>query len=191
MRTCTVDGCGRTHYAKALCSMHYARLWRGSDVGAASCRTPEGALLAFVKVAAKSNTDTCIVWPYGCLSNGYGALYYKGAHTTAHRASLIERTGARPDGMCAAHKPQPVCHNRLCINPRHLYWATYKENTADMLEDHTAPRGERHGNASLTASDVRDIRSSALSQSSLAVVHQVNRSCINKIINRKAWRHIK
>lgn len=31
MKTCTIDGCGRGHYARDLCRMHYARERRTGD----------------------------------------------------------------------------------------------------------------------------------------------------------------
>lgn len=45
-----------------------------------------------------------------------------------------------------------------CINPKHLRWATPKENASDKLIHGTAIRGEDHYGAVLTEELVRKIR---------------------------------
>ena len=39
-RLCDIDGCGRPHVAKGLCRMHYERMKRTGDPGAAELRKP-------------------------------------------------------------------------------------------------------------------------------------------------------
>lgn len=32
MKSCELESCGRKHYAKGLCFLHYQRQWRGNDI---------------------------------------------------------------------------------------------------------------------------------------------------------------
>lgn len=80
------------------------------------------------------DTDDCIEWPFGRDRDGYGVFYLspngdrRQRKTSANRAVSLLTFGDPPaDGMHAAHS----CHNRSCINPRHLRWATVQENIDD------------------------------------------------------------
>ena len=62
--------------------------------------------------------------------------------------------GPRPDGMDVLHGPGGKLDNRL----ENLSYGTRAENMADTHRDGTAPLGERHPNARLTADIVRRCR---------------------------------
>ena len=162
-RTCTIDGCTKTATKRGWCPGHYWRWKQHGDPTAGG--TAKGALSAFIAMAAASDTNDCILWPFATTEGGYGVVRALG--TTAHRAVLEAATSPAP-GMDAAHAPL-ICHNRLCVNPRHLRWATRPDNLADTVPDDTHRRGERVGQIArehlrLRAQRVRDRR--ALSRSS-------------------------
>jgi hypothetical protein len=72
-----------------------------------------------------------------------------------------------------------------------LEWCTRQANI-DHAENvlRKRPRGERHGNAKLTTTDVLAIRQSSDSRTALARRFGVTNSAIDQIINRKGWTHI-
>lgn len=110
--------------------------------------------------------------------------------TVAHKIVLTRVAGEPPaPGMDAAHAPV-ICHNRACVNPKHLRWATRAENFADKVPDGTAPRGEACGAAKLTARDVQEIRSSAERGMDLAARFGVSQATISTIRARKTWAHL-
>lgn len=61
--------------------------------------------------------------------------YERGGISTNHRGVLAQYLDTpiygRPALLCHA------CHNEKCSNPKHLYWGTAKENTADALANGT------------------------------------------------------
>lgn len=91
--------------------------------------------MQFIRDAVASSTNDCIVWPFNVARNcKYGYLRYGGKNVTASRLSLILHTGTNPQELHACHSPS-ICHNPLCVNPRHLRWATRAENMADKHLD--------------------------------------------------------
>lgn len=135
--TCTVVACPRPAYKRQLCRAHHQRLMRhGDPLGG---RIGPHETRAFLARAAEHQGDDCLLWPYAKGTAGYGQTNINGTPMSAHRAVLILATGEPPyPDMQAAHAPL-VCHNRLCVNPRHLRWATRIENMADKVLDGTDP----------------------------------------------------
>lgn len=149
----------------------------------------------------KAPGTACIEWPYGGSGTGYGMLRLHGKPIYAHRMALQEFNPA-PDGkicdvkgewvsgdkMLAIHGP---CHNRRCVNPRHLSWGTHAENRADCKRDGTELKGEKHANSKLCAVEVAEIRAAYATgryrQRELAEQYGVNQSNISYIVNGKCW----
>lgn len=186
-RTCSIDGCAKPHYARSYCSMHYRRVRDKGDPHAGPTGTPAGAPLAFVAVAVASATDDCIVWPFALSDNGYGKVNIGGGMRNVHRIVLEQVAGQPPvPGMYAAHAPL-ICHNRACVNPRHLRWATPTQNSADKLIDGDTNRGERHGNSKLTATQVLAIFRDRRSCEAIAADYGVSKSNVLAIRTGRTW----
>lgn len=115
-----------------------------------------GATQSFVDEAITSETDECILWPFS-LSSGYATVTRQGQTQRVTHLVLEATVGPMPEsGMHACHAPV-ICHNRACINPRHLRWGTPKENAADTILDGTSTRGESNGRNKLTDEQVQVI----------------------------------
>lgn len=186
-RQCSIDGCGKPARHRGWCWSHYARWKRNGDPSGMGTRN--GEPLAFLLAAIERETDECIPWPYGT-ANGYGRVWFNGRSEQAHRVVLKQTQGEPPEkGMQAAHAPL-ICHNQLCINKRHLRWATSAENIADKAVDGTRAVGEANGSAKLTEDQVRVIRSTAGSEREIAKRFGISPGTVGRIRRGQGWRHV-
>lgn len=131
---CMVEGCDRDSVRRGCCNKHYRRWMKHGTFERQNPRAENGAPRKFLDDAINSDTDECIIWPFGKDSDGYGWLEGKAAHREACPGEPI---GERNQ---ACHS----CNNPSCINPRHLRWATKSENMQDKHIHGTMPMGETH-----------------------------------------------
>lgn len=133
----------------------------------------------FIEAALASAADDCVIWPYAVRkSSGYPAFSEKKCGVTinhdAHRFVCKLAHGA--SDKQAAH----LCGNKLCINPKHLYWATAAENMADAVKHGTLRGGGRYRQR-LFAGQRADIKSSPLSLAAIARKYGITVSDAGKI----------
>jgi HNH endonuclease len=185
---CAVDGCVRSASRRGWCVAHYER-WRNHGdplLGG----TPKGSLLAFVRRAATTDTDECILWPYPKNVHGYGVVRIGGKNRPAHRVVLELAAGLPPDtNMHAAHAPV-ICHTPSCVNPRHLRWATKVENAADRTADQHLLVGVRNPMAKLTDEQVLAIRDDWRRLADVAADYGVSRMTVSRIRRHELWAHV-
>ena len=183
MTGCSVDGCDRSHFGHGFCNAHYGR-WRrhGDPLGG---RTSPGRLAAFLDLAAAFVGSECLDWPYGKTAGGYPQVRVNGVNRRAHRVVLERVQGPPPSAdMHAAHAPA-ICHNRSCVNPAHLRWATPVQNQADQLADGTQARGQRLGK--LTEPQVLEVRADHRLLREIAADYGVSEPTVSMIKSRTTW----
>jgi HNH endonuclease len=78
----------------------------------------------------------CWLWDGSLNMYGYGKIKVDGKVWGAHRISFILHIGEMPDGMLVCHK----CDNPSCVNPKHLFLGSPRDNTIDSV------RKNRHAN---------------------------------------------
>lgn len=66
----------------------------------------------------------------GSGGHGYGAVSVNGKRMLAHRAAWEKINGPIQDGLFVLHR----CDTPACINPKHLFLGTAKDNAQDMLK---------------------------------------------------------
>lgn len=182
---CAVDGCDKISVKKTYCCSHYKRYWRHGDPLAGRGYVGDGA--KFVDFAVNSETDECINWPFFKMKAGHGTTHYNGARWLAHRLVLTLAKGDPPTPLhVAAHAPV-ICHNASCVNPRHLRWATKKENTTDMKLDGTYRRGNKVGGAKLLELDINPIRNDKRIYRVIAKSYGISIQTVCDIKKRRRW----
>lgn len=138
-------------------------------------------------MAAASRTEDCLPWPYGTNGSGYGVVRWEGRKRPAHRVVLELVEGPPPaESMEAAHAPL-VCHNRLCVSPAHLRWATSAENKADRVLDGTVARGTGNGSAKLTEAQALAVYNDPRPQSEIAAEYGIPNQQVSRIKRGVTW----
>lgn len=189
---CIIDGCDGERSAKKMCPRHY-HMWKMHGDPLKKPKWDYGAGIRWIEDHKNYSGDECLRWPFGLSSKktGYGQSYLDGKKIGAHVHMAIAAHGdRRSEGLIVAH----TCGKGgdACCNPQHLRWSTHKENTADMFVHGTMPLGEKHHNAVLTESIVREIRSlrNVITYSAIAEKFGVARSTIKHVMSNSVWRHV-
>ena len=128
MMKCLIDDCEVEECRRGFCNKHYRRYLKYGDAEITKFeRAPKEEPQKFFEKALITETDDCIIWPYGKDGDGYGYINGK----AVHREICLKVYGnPKGDRNQAAHS----CGNPPCMNKRHLRWATRSENMLDKHE---------------------------------------------------------
>ena len=181
---CSVEGCGRPSKAKRMCAMHYLRFKKGGSSDHLHDKHRRRA--RWIMEHAAHDGDDCLIWPFSVSDHGRGTVTLHGRHMSAPKAMCIAAHGEPPTGR---HEAAHTCGkgHEGCMNPRHLRWATRRENEADKVVHGTIRRGAAINTARLTEEDVRCIRASSETGVVLAKRYGVTTSAISSIRLRRSW----
>lgn len=153
----------------------------------------ESDIRRFYSYVAIKGPDECWEWTGGG-SMGYGQFHFGKDSSQplmpAHRFAFWIATGVYPGELFVCHS----CDNKSCVNPKHLWLGTAKDNMQDAVSKGRMARGERNSSAKLTEDEVREIRSKHKTgkwrQAELAEEYNISRSVISNIVRRRNWTHI-
>jgi hypothetical protein len=140
----------------------------------------------FWSMVKRDGPYSCWEWQGYTLRDGYGAFHFQGKRIIASRFAWILTYGEIPPGMCVLHK----CDNPSCVNPRHLFLGTQKDNMHDAVLK-WRKSGPHNGRTKLTWPQVDAIRllfKSGWSTRKLAKLFGVDHKTIWQIRAGKTWR---
>ena len=123
---CGIEECTRLILARGVCKLHYRR-WKANKNRVLRYWLPS------------EPTEQCDTWSGGNFSDGRPCHAWRDIKTRkeykthAMRAILMVTSGPlfNPGELEAAHG----CHNPICVNPLHGFWATKQENRKGMVPD--------------------------------------------------------
>lgn len=139
-------------------------------------------------------TSSCWLWLGGLYYNGYGQFFKNPNKITAHRFAYEDIFGNIDKNLVVCHK----CDNRKCVNPKHLFLGTQKDNIQDMIQKgrkvNANKKGINNGRALIDDDIVRQIRSiyktKKISQLKLAKLFNISETQIKRIIDKQSWKHV-
>jgi hypothetical protein len=151
----------------------------------------------FWSKVAKNGPNDCWLWTSTKNQQGYGRFAFTVSKTpprqkwhSAHRLVWEWENGPIPDDLIVCHH----CDNPGCVNPRHLFIGTHRDNAQDReRKGRRCPAaGETNGRAKLTLADVIGIRQAAndTNRGELAERYRVSRGHVNAIISGRIWAHV-
>lgn len=144
----------------------------------------------------KRGEDECWLWK-GKKRDGYGRLYCGGKYIGAHRLAFFLSTGQWPDPELDMCHNCPGGDNPSCVNPKHLWQGTTKENIQDasakgrMSHPKPGSAGENHYKSWLTWGEVDEIRkevAEGIMQKDVAAEHGIGKTSVWSMVHFKTWK---
>jgi hypothetical protein len=206
--TCKIDGCEKRVRSLGYCEGHYTRVRNNKELTSPlrESRFPRGSVKKWLQEHVSYAGDECLEFPFGKNPEGYGTIKVDG-FASPHRW-MCDR--AHPDtkdnGPWALHSCGKG--HLACVNPKHLYWGTAKDNQNDMVVHGTAPKlvespkhileRVKHGDPfawrKLTEDDVIQIRGEYVRGETgfrhLARKYQVHRTTIKSVLRFETWKDV-
>jgi hypothetical protein len=139
--------------------------------------------------------DGCWVWKASTTRGGYGQIGgFKGEKWSmlrAHRISYILYKGPIPDGQLVCHS----CDNRLCVNPKHLFLGSHKDNIEDCIIKgrKVLGRNPKHNHLSFNlAQEIRlvKLKNPNLTYKQLGKLFNTSAAQAHRIITNQIWKDV-
>lgn len=185
---CAVDECNnpRAVGKKGWCTSCYQR-WRRHGDPTVRVNRPKGEAIKWLHDHIRHQGSDCLIWPFLRHTKGEALIQDRRTRQAARLMCILAHGDPPFNNAQAAHG---CGKGHLgCVNPKHLRWATPKENSADKKIHGTLLMGASHPGAKLSEIQVRAIRSLApnFTISDLAEVFGVHAWTISNVIERKTW----
>jgi hypothetical protein len=145
----------------------------------------------FYKKVEKRGVDECWLWLGAINAHGYGNFNIHGKTVLAHRVSYFLSTEDPADGDLICHS----CDVPACVNPRHLWRGTPKDNMVDMVSKGRVKTvsmpGEQNPRAKITADMAREIAAAPETEknSALGRKYGLDGASVGLIRNGTNWSH--
>lgn len=187
-KLCAVEGCLRPHCGHGFCRSHLRR-WKLYGDPLASTGTQTGDAQRFLRdVVLPYDGDDCIQWPFNTI-RGWARIFSLGKGSCPVGRVICNHLYGPPPSQL--HQAAHSCGNGAagCVTPKHLRWATCAENQAEKIQHGHSVRGERHPNAKLTDSDVREIRAlkGMMTAAEIGERFGVNKFVVGRVLRRQSW----
>ena len=173
VRVCTIAGCGKKHYGRGLCSMHYTRWYIHGDTSVnhnvthGMSRSKAYSTWSGIKQRCNNPRDKDY--------QGYGGR----GITVCKEWSESFQEFYRDMGDPPTEEHQiDRRDNNLGYCKDNCRWSTPAENSQNTR------------NVKLTKEDVAKIRKSSLSIKKLASMYKVSQSRISEVRNRHSWKNV-
>lgn len=172
--------------------------WGGISSNIATMKTPQEKFWIRVNKKGSIQPHTprlgkCWEWSGAISQTGYGVARLNRKAIGAHRLSWMINKGAIKAGLLVCHK----CDNRKCVNPKHLFVGTYRDNIHDAMTKNRPlchyKKGEAHIGSKLTESQaLRVLRTKRRvgGVAALARRYGVHVVTIYDILSGKTWSHL-
>lgn len=205
MKKCLVNECNNKYKSIGLCSSHWkinkkygtpepkcfcgkAVQTFAGNIGARMLCNWHSFENRYWENVNKKTINECWEWIGSKTSAGYGIIFFNGKSIYAHRAIfLLLQKNNIAEELIVCHK----CDNPSCINPKHLFIGTQKDNIEDMINKKRNRYGENTYNAKLSNEDVLQIRKlnqDGIKQKDIAKIFNIDAGHISDIINMKKRR---
>jgi len=136
----------------------------------------------------------CWTWIGSKYRFGYGhfrrKINDKWVMYKAHRYAYEFYNGAIPNGALVCHH----CDNPGCVNPKHLFSGTYKDNVDDMFNKGRRGKVFRNPKHNLLSKDIADeirylkVANPNMKLKELATKFNTSMTQISRILNNKIWK---
>jgi len=186
---CTIDGCEKMARAHRLCDMHETRV-RRHGTPTVTVNAPRDATLdERLRWTGWTVTEAgCWEWKGSRRNGGYGEVATGNGAAVASRAAYEAWVAPVPEGKDICH----TCDNPPCINPKHLFPGTRRENMQDATRKGRLPNGEASHHAKLTAREIADIRKAYtngdLTQREVAKMFGTSQANVSLIVRALTWK---
>lgn len=172
--------------------MAILRRRRSSPAKLGTINHKRSRIASFMERVSKRKTKKgCILWKGATIKHGYGGKFYwiDGEYYLAHRLAYIIEYGKFNKKLFVCHK----CDNPQCVNPKHLFLGTAKDNMQDRVNKKRIPiKGNR-----LTPRIVKKIKNDLKNYQyyshlirDLAKNYNTSSSTINLIRKKMIWKNV-
>jgi len=150
----------------------------------------EKACKRFSSYFIKCDDNDCWQWKNKPDKNGYGIFVISKKNYRAHRVSYKLAYDVDPKDYLVCHR----CDNPGCVNPKHLFLGTNKDNVQDMRSKKRHSYGEKSKRSTLTEKDILKMRKMArdgIPYNQIAKKLNIGISLTSHAVKGRCWAHLK